>query len=497
MRYTVERNGDPAPATGWWKRRSLKLRLAACFTLVASVVILGLIPFVYVLIERRLHMEMDRQLHIDWNLVEAHLEADEADGIRWRKNSPSTPSSPGYAETWFDIWEGGKVLFHHWPAHGARVLQAPAPVSDRSHTIFTIALQEEMTARTLQKPARIDGREVILRVFRDESGLRSTLREILIGLGLGLPVALLLAALGGYLMAGRALRPLRAMAEQARQITSESLSRRLPNPNPNDELGQLATVFNETLKRLESSFESLKRFTADASHELRTPLTALHSVGEIGLREGGDAKALRETIGSMLEEAHRLNDLIDTMLMFARVETGRANLRLEAVPLDEVVTETCENLEVLAAEKGQRIDLRADSAVLVEADRLLLRHAIMNILHNAIRYSPDGSTVRVACFQRGAQAMVEIADEGPGIAPEHRARVFERFYRIDKARSRAEGGAGLGLAIAKLFVEQFGGSLGLSSEGGSGSCFRLELPIRPGGQASIDPLPAVSSVARI
>jgi heavy metal sensor kinase len=491
----AERPADLAPAPSWWKRRSLKLRLAACFTLVASVVILGLIPFVYVLIERRLHMEMDRQLYIDWNLVEAHLEADEAGGIRWRKNSPSTPSSPGYAETWFDVWSGGDVVFSHWPTHGARILQPPAPVSNQPDTIYNLALQQEMTARTLQKPSRIDGREVTLRVFRDESGIRSTLREILIGLGLGLPFAVLLAALGGYLMAGRALRPLRAMAEQARQITSESLSRRLPNPNPNDELGQLATVFNETLKRLESSFESLKRFTADASHELRTPLTALHSVGEIALREGGDAKALRETVASMLEEAQRLNDLIDTLLMFARVETGRANLRLETFPLDELVAETCENLEVLGAEKGQRIDLRAGSAAMVEADRMLLRHAIMNILHNAIRYSPEGSTVRVECFRRGEQALVEIADQGPGIAPEHRARVFERFYRIEKARSRAEGGAGLGLAIARLFVEQFGGSLGLSSEPGAGSCFRIELPIRPSGPAAIEPPSAARSMA--
>jgi len=490
-----ERHAGLTPAESWWKRRSLKLRLAACFMLVASVVILGLIPFVYVLIERRLHVEMDRQLHIDWNLVEAHLEADDAGRIQWRRNSPSTPSSPGYAETWFDVWLGGEPVFSHWPAHGARVLQPPAPVSDQAHTISSIALPPEMTARTLQKPARIDGRDVILRVFRDESGLRSTLRAILIGLGLGLPFAVLLAALGGYLMAGRALRPLRAMAEQARQITSESLSRRLPNPNANDELGQLATVFNETLKRLESSFESLKRFTADASHELRTPLAALHSVGEIALREGGDAKALRETIGSMLEEAQRLNDLIDTMLMFARVETGRANLRLEAVALDELVADTCENLEVLAAEKGQRLDLRADSAAMVEADRMLLRHAIMNILHNAIRYSPEGSTVRVRCFRRGDEALVEIADEGLGIAPEHRAKVFERFYRIEKARSRAEGGAGLGLAIARLFVEQLGGSLELSSEPRSGCCFRISLPIRHVGQAAVDQPSAARSIA--
>ncbi len=226
----TETDAELAPATSWWKRRSLKLRLTACFTLVASSVIMGLIPIVYVLIERRLHTEMDRQLHTDWNLIEAHLEPDDAGRIQWKRSSPATPSSPGYAETWFDVWSGGEVLISHWPTFGARVLQPPAPARNESHTIYGIVLQGEMPARTLQKTARVNGRDVTLRVFRDESGLHTTLREILAGLGLGLPFAVLLAALGGYLVAGRALKPLRAMAEQARQITSESLGRRLPIP---------------------------------------------------------------------------------------------------------------------------------------------------------------------------------------------------------------------------------------------------------------------------
>jgi len=462
---------------GWWHRLSLKLRLAVWFTAVASLIMLALTPAVYILIERRLHAELDRQLQVDWNLIAAHLEESDDGRIQWKKSSPSTPNSPGYAETWFDVWAHGEDLLSHWPVNGVRVTQPPVASADGLPLFLNLEVDRRIPARAYQRATRLDGREVTVRVFRDESGQRRALREILAGLFLGIPLAAALAAVGGYWMAGRTLKPISAMAEQARQITSESLNRRLPNPNPHDELGQMASVFNETLQRLEASFESLKRFTADASHELRTPLTALRTVGEVALRETGDAKALRDTVGSMLEEAQRLNDLIDTMLLLARTESGRLPLQLEPVRLAELTAEVCESVEVLATEKKQRIELAGDSGVTVSADRLLLRHAVMNILHNAIRYSPPGTLVRLRCFSQDGQAVIEIADEGPGIAPEHQTKIFERFYRIDKARSRAEGGAGLGLAIAKLSVEQLGGRIALFTEVGKGSRFQVILPV--------------------
>lgn len=460
----------------WWLRRSLKLRLAVCFTGVASAVMLILIPIIYGLVEKRLHLELDQQLRIDWNLVEAHLAAKPSGEVRWRRNSPGQPTSPGYASTWFDIWSDGEMVLSHWPEHGAAPLHPPQPGEYADGHFYNVNLSNDLLGRTFQRPARINNHDFNLRVFRDEAGIRKTMREILVGFLLGVPIAVLLSAAGGYLMAGRALQPLREMTDQAQKITSESLAVRLPNPNPHDELGKLATVFNHTLERLEISFASLKRFTADASHELRTPLTALRSVGEISLRRKPDAQALRETIGSMLEEAQRLNDLIDTLLMFARVEGGGANLQLETVAVDVMVAEVCENLEVLAGEKDQSIATELESGLSVHADRTLLRHAVMNIFHNAIRHGPPASTIRVACFRRGTEVLVEITDEGQGIAAEHREKVFERFYRIDHSRSRADGGAGLGLAIARLSVEQNGGTLELAGEAEPGNCFRIILP---------------------
>lgn len=465
----------PANPATWWRQRSLKLRLALSFTFIATLLLLGLLPFVYQRIEHRLGIDLDHELGIDWVLIEAHLESDESGGVRWKKDSPSTLESGGYAESWFDVWSDGKPLMTHSPPHGTTI-RTPPPSLGRDSGFYNLAFDGRREARVLQQSARISGRDVTLRVFRDRSNLQETLREVLWALALGVPVALLLAAAAGYLMAGRTLRPIVEMTEQARQITSESLAKRLPNPNPHDELGRLATVFNETLHRLETSFESLRRFTADASHELRTPLTALRSVGEVALRENGDAASLRDTIGSMLEEAERLHDLADTLLTLARVESGRFTPVLEPVVVAPLVGAVCESLEVLAAEKQQRVEITATPGLVVAADPVLLRQAVMNLVHNAIRYGAPGSGVHVSSFAEGDHAVIEVSDDGPGIAPEHQSRVFERFYRVDKARTRAEGGAGLGLALASLSVELLGGSIGLESELGKGSRFRIRLP---------------------
>ena len=464
--------------TRWWNRLSLKLRLAVSFTLVASAIMLGLAPVGYVMIERLLHKELDHELRVDWDLIKAHLELGESGGVRWKKASPATPSSPGYADSWFDVWSDGDLMLSHWPPHGAKVTRSPKPLYNGAHAFYHIEVTPDLPARTFNRHTRIGGRDMTLRVLRDVGGLHHTLRQILIGLMLGVPLTALLAALGGLLMAGRMLSPIDAMAEQASHITSDSLGRRLPNPNPHDELGRMATVFNDTLQRLENSFAALKRFTADASHELRTPLTALRTVGEVALREADDARLLRDTVGSMLEEAQRLNDLIDALLLLARAEGNRVELRREAVAVDDLVEDVIESVGVLAAEKRQAIERSKNSGVAVHADRLLLRHAVMSLLHNAIRYSPEGSTVRIQSFVRNTDAVIEIADEGPGIAPEHHQKIFERFYRIDKARSRSEGGAGLGLAIAKMSIEQLGGTIELSSATGSGSRFQIVIPAR-------------------
>lgn len=323
----------------------------------------------------------------------------------------------------------------------------------------------------------VSGRTYRILAAVDGTPARHTLQSLGWILLLGFPCTLALAMLSGLFLAGRVLSPVGTMADKAREITAERLSERLPVTNREDEFGRLATVFNCTLERLQDSFEHLRRFTADASHELRTPLTTMRSVGEVGLRDGRDANALREVIGSMLEEAERLSRLVDSLLLLTRAESGRAILSPETFRADVLVAEVTDCLHVLAEEKRQSLVVDCSSEVDVTADRATLRQALVNLLDNAIKYSPPGSGIRIVVRSDLPDTVqFEVVDAGPGIPAEHQFRVFERFYRIDRARSSETGGTGLGLAIARWAVEANGGHLELQSVEGQGSLFRIVLP---------------------
>jgi signal transduction histidine kinase len=280
--------------------------------------------------------------------------------------------------------------------------------------------------------------------------------------------------LAGYIVAGRALAPVKDMVERTRRLSAKSLNERLRVVNPHDELGQLATVFNETLQQLENSFAELRRFTADVSHELRTPLTAIRTVGEVACREHNPA-ILYDALGSILEEVGRMNQLIDRLLLLARADDDNLPVRLEAGLVRATLVEVSNALALVAEEKQQRLEVDCPDHLLAVFDPALLRLALLNLIQNAIRYSPPAKPILLRAFQSENAVIIEVADQGPGIAPEHRQKVFERFYRVDKARSRAQGGAGLGLAIVKWSAERMGGAVELKSELGLGSTFRLRL----------------------
>lgn len=304
-----------------------------------------------------------------------------------------------------------------------------------------------------------------------------TLERLLWLLIVGTPGALLIALAGGYVLAGRALRPVGEMAESAQAITADRLSERLPVERPEDEFGRLATAFNNTLDRLADAFDRLKRFTADASHELRTPLTSLKSVGEVALQapDGRPSTFYREVIGSMLEEADRLHRLVADLLTLTRAD-GAASLPSDPVDLQALTQSVLDDLSVLAEEKGQGFQADLRPAV-VRGDAETLRLVLVNLLDNAIKYTPEGGRITVCLIDMPEHYLaVEVEDTGPGIAQAHQGRVFERFYRVDEGRSREVGGSGLGLAIAQRAALLNGGHLQLESTPGEGSTFRLVLP---------------------
>ncbi len=335
--------------------------------------------------------------------------------------------------------------------------------------------------RLVSRLHTVGTRPTLIRLAHTEEPLWHEFRELLSVLLLGLPVALAVAGFGGYALARRTLAPLDSMARRAEQITAERLTERLPVENPDDELGHLARIFNETLGRLEQSFDQLRRFTADASHELRTPLTAIRAVGEVGLQKQGDAAHYRDTIGSMLEEVNRLTRLVDDLLAISRADAGHIQLRPANVSVVELARESAALLEALAEEKSQQLIVEGNGGPVVYGDRLILRQALVNLIDNAVKYSPAGGKVSIRVGVNGGnEAVVEVQDSGPGIEPAHRLRVFDRFYRVDKARSREAGGTGLGLSIAKWAAEANGGRIELESVPGNGCIFRVRLPLAQG-----------------
>ena len=277
-----------------------------------------------------------------------------------------------------------------------------------------------------------------------------------------------------YFVANSVLAPVRDMAERTRRLSVQTLSERLPVANPDDDLGRLATGFNEAIGRYENAYRELDRLTADVSHELRTPLTAMRSVGEVAL-QGRDPELLRDALGSMLEEISRMNQLINRLLLLARADNNEIPVQLEAGLVARVLGEVSEVLGRVAEEKQQVLQVDCADHLLAVFDPALLRLALMNLVQNAIRYSPTSKSILVRGRAHNDAIEIEVIDEGLGIAAEHQERVFERFYRVDKARSRAEGGVGLGLAIVKWAVERMGGSVELESQPGLGSTFRLRL----------------------
>jgi heavy metal sensor kinase len=305
--------------------------------------------------------------------------------------------------------------------------------------------------------------------------MREQLRKLSLIVVLGLPLGIAIAGLGGYWLARLALAPVNRMAERARLITAERLSDRLPVDHPEDELGRLATVFNETLGRLEASFEQMRRFTADVSHELRTPLTAIRSVGEVGLRELREGGEYRAIVGSMLEEADRLSGLVDRLLTLSRAESGHAKLSVEAVDLRDLAEDVVNYLGVLAEEKGQALTVEAVGSPRGSGDRLVLRQSLINLVDNAIKYTPSGGRIQIRVADTPSGPSIAVCDSGPGIAPEVRTRIFDRYERGAASRSGEIGGSGLGLAIAKWAVEVNGGQLHLENTT-AGSTFRITLP---------------------
>lgn len=462
----------------WGQRRTLRFRLALWYAAGGAVLLAAFSATLYFYVARTMARPLDHALRQDLADVRRRLVVRPDGQLLWDGAAIPADARWDAENPWFELWdERGRLVRRLWPFTAGRIEQLPvAPARDRD-TLSVFFVARDLRLRVLSVPYPIAGRAATwtIRVMSVHEPIGEALGALRLIIVTTLPVVVALLVAGGYLITRHWIRPLDRMVTEASRISADDLGRRLPVVNPHDELGRLATVFNVTLDRLEGSFVALDRFVADASHELRTPLTTLRSVGEVGLRRSRTVEEYREIIGSMLEEAQRLQLLIQRLLELANAEGGAPVVQRSRIQLDEYVASCVGELGVLAEFRNQQLVLdTVPCAVLT--DPVFFRQALQNIVDNAIKYSPDGATIRIAVRESGGTCSVAVTDQGPGVSPEHRAQLTARFYRPDSARGRSKGGFGLGLSLTKAYMRVVGGSLEHADAPPHGSTFRLTLP---------------------
>lgn len=354
----------------------------------------------------------------------------------------------------------------------------PASVLSRAHEQnfafatsngFRVALVPISVDRSLNFAAVAEPLSVI------DEGLSRLRRDFFAGV----PAVLLLASVGGYFLARKSLSSIASMNAQTQRISAESLSSRLDVTNPRDELGRLATTINDLLARLENSFDEQQRFIADASHELRTPLAVLRGETEVVLGKTRTVEEYQESLSLIKDEAERLSRIVEDLFLLARqpIDTP-ISLIQEQVVLNDAVRDCARAAQVLATRKGVRLNIaNSDPPIALNGDEDLIKRMILNLLDNAVKYTPEGGEISLTLARENGHAQIVVCDTGIGISKQDQLRVFDRFYRVDKARSRALGGAGLGLSIVRWIVEAHGGEIHVQSGGGIGSALTVELPI--------------------
>lgn len=450
-------------------RRSLRVRVTAWFTAALTTALVAYAVVVYLSLRRVLWAELDDRLHHEIETSEGLLQPYWSAAGLWTPGGVSPLDDDDHR--WLQVWSpDGRLLFESETAKQLPMPHLPPATSDVARSL---TIPSSGPYRVKDEAGHIARQPVVVRVALSEARVRDELSEMLFLMGATLPLCALASAYGGYRLVRRTLSPIDRLVQATASITADNLTSRLPLES-HDEVGRIAAAFNQTLARLEASFTQMRRFSANASHELRTPLAAIRSTGQLALSHPGAEHEHRDAIASMVEEAEHLGKLLDTLLVLARSDAGQIQLQREPLDILALVYGVASECRVLADEKNQTLTLDGDEAWL-EADPTVLRIAVANVVHNAIRYSTSGTRVSVRVVAHAGSVTIDVADTGPGIPPEHLELIFERFHRVDSGRSTYAGGAGLGLAMARWAVVAHGGTI-TAHNNVVGSTFSITLP---------------------
>ena len=395
--------------------------------------------------------------------------ADEADEI-WNQIFEHALLSP--KKTYIQVADRRGAIIYRSYSLGKDSLTLPDSVAHNAIVLTTSLLHGEEVRSAVTRD-----KSFIIAVGYPLAELREAIDNLFSIFLILIPIAAVVSVVGGLYLANKSLAPVNDVTTAARRITAEKLDQIIPIREVDDEIGRLTSTINEMIQRLRESFEQIRQFSADASHELRTPLTIMRGEIELSLRTTKTPEEYRRVLASSLEEILRMTSIINNLLALARSDRGLNEINLSAVDLAELAEELHCDSEALAAPKGIRVSLIETSPVTIVGDKDRLRQLFLNLIDNAIKYTDEGGCISLSVRRENGKALFAVQDSGMGIPPDQLDRVFDRFYRVDKARSRERGGAGLGLSIAKWIAELHRGSITVQSEIDRGSTFTVHLPI--------------------
>jgi two-component system OmpR family sensor kinase len=469
---------------------TVRARLTLWYVTALAVVLLVVGGLIYALLARALYTRIDDNLHGVMQIAMTSLANDLAEGQDSEDAARSTARELASRQQMLAIYDAdGRLLADEGGDRDLEiVLPALEEVPGDGELLQTVVETKDDDDRHRLAFRRVtiapSGTRYIVAIGNELERTDEELESLRRILGYVVPIALVAAGFGGWFLARRSLSPVVAMAERARRIGVENLGERLPIVNARDELGRLAATFNELLGRLEASLTQQRQFMADASHELRTPVTTARTAAAVALQQRHrDEHDYRQTLEIVEQQTIRLSRIVEDMFTLARADSGDYPVQQTPMYLDEVVDEVARAARVLASSREVAIEAITVPSSPFTGDEDLIRRLIVNLLDNAIRFAPRNSTVRVQFDNAADGYAISISDRGPGIPLEDQPHIFERLYRGDPARGRGQpdGGAGLGLALARWIARVHGGDVTLAPSSDSGTTFVVSLPVpRPG-----------------
>jgi heavy metal sensor kinase len=458
----------------------IRARLTAWYAAFLIVMLIGLGAFLVIELRSDLRSTIDRELRTGSGAITQNYQTDGVVGFR--ETSAAALRRSGSDAQVLDA-KGHVLVSFGELAHLPMLSRHGAALALAGRLALTNASlgQARQPFRVLATPVFRQAQQQLVVVAAPLQGVEEAVDRILNLLLIAGPVAMAVAGIGAWWLLRRALDPVERMRRKAEEIGFEQLHERLAVPKANDEIGQLGATLNAMLDRLEGGVRANQQLIADASHELRTPLAAMRVELDVSLRDGHRTAAERQVLQSVREDVDRMSRTVDNLITLARADEGRLDLVSDEVDLDQALDEATRPLRGLAEAKGVSLRTTGEPAR-TRGDEQRLQHALANLIENAIKFTPRGGEVTLSSWRRGNEVGITVSDTGPGIPAHARAHVFDRFYRVDRSRSRESGGSGLGLAICREIATAHGGRVWVDSEEGNGSAFSLALPAESGAE---------------